>query len=219
MNIDCVMLSYTKDSAYRDMTQRCIDSLLNSTSRTVDIYLVETSSDSVEYSGCKLIIQPNVKFGYNKFLNIGFSHTKNPYILISNNDVIYHEQCLDILVDTLQQSSLTSVSPRCPEFSVHKAYTDATFSLGFQTSFQLCGWSLLLKKEMLDKIYPLDEAFEFEYQDNDMALHMQALGGHHALVGRAKATHLLNQSHRLLPSEEISEMNQRGISRLREKIK
>lgn len=217
MNIDCVMLSYTKDTSYREMTQRCIDSLLASTEHQVNIFLVETSYEPVNYTGCSFIIQPRVKFGYNRFLNIGFSYTSSPLILISNNDVIYHEHCLDVLVDTIQRENLTSASPRCPIFPAHQDYKDNSYEVGYRIAYQLCGWSLLLTRQMLEQIYPLDEVFEFEYQDNDMARNMERLGGKHALVGKAKATHLLNQSHRLVPQQELEQMNLVGVLRLHEK--
>lgn len=214
MLIDCVMLSYTKDDSYFRMTQDCIDSLLATTlEHQVRIFLVETSKEPVGYSGCHSIIQPGTKFGYNKFLNVGFAQTTAPFVLISNNDVIYHDGCLDILVDTIQRDGLTSASPRCPVFVTHNGYTDDTYEIGYRTSYQLCGWALLLKREMLDKIYPLDEVFEFEYQDNDMAQRMLKLGGTHALVGKAKATHLLSQSHQLVSPEELGKMNLIGLNR------
>jgi GT2 family glycosyltransferase len=218
MDIDCVMLSYTKDESYHEMTQQCIDSLRASTEHNVNIFLVETAFDPVNYSGCRFILQPRSKFGYNRFLNIGFSYTTSPYVLISNNDVIYHEQCLDILVETIEREGLTSASPRCPLFHAHQIYNDSSYEVGYRIAYQLCGWSLLLTRKMLDQINPLDEVFEFEYQDNDMARTMERLGGKHALVGAAKATHLLNQSHRLVPQQELEKMNLVGVLRLHEKL-
>jgi len=44
------------------------------------------------------------------------------------------------------------------------------------------GWSVLLKREALEKVAPLDEQFDMYYQDNDLAQCLKKKKIKHALV-------------------------------------
>jgi GT2 family glycosyltransferase len=51
------------------------------------------------------------------------------------------------------------------------------------------GWSFAIKREVLEKLIPLDEDFDMYYQDNDLVERLKLLGVKHALVRNSIAVH------------------------------
>jgi GT2 family glycosyltransferase len=64
------------------------------------------------------------------------------------------------------------------------------------------GWSVLIKREALNKIAPLDEQFDMYYQDNDFAECLKKKKIRHALVRASKADHKNTHTIGLPYSEE-----------------
>ena len=115
MEIDVIILSYVKNDSVLKMNNECIDSINNSTkNHTFKIYLIETNKDrKFEYSQDNVVvIQPDEEFNYNRFLNIGLEYCKNEWVLISNNDTIYHENFIDKMIEANEfDKDLLSMSP------------------------------------------------------------------------------------------------------------
>ena len=106
MEVDVIILSYAKNDSIIKMNNDCINSLNNSTDEHIfNILLIETdSSKKYEYDQPNVkVIQPRIDFNYNKFLNIGLKECKNDWVLISNNDTIYHKNFLEELFKANEQ--------------------------------------------------------------------------------------------------------------------
>jgi len=211
MTIDVIILSYAKNNSIIKMNNNCIDSLNNSSDQhTFNIFLIETdSTKEYKYEQKNVtVIQPKIEFNYNKFLNIGIKECKNEWILISNNDTIYHKNFLESLLDANNQDpEILSMSPMDDDWHRHKLF-DKSISIyyGYRTSYEVAGWSILVKKSAIEEINGFDEQFTFWYQDNDYAMSLQKNNIKHALITNSKVTHLLSRSHGLIEPEKKFEM-------------
>jgi GT2 family glycosyltransferase len=139
MTIDVIILSYAKNDSIVEMNNNCINSLNSSSdSHKFNILLIETESTK-EYRYPQenvKVIQPGIEFNYNKFLNIGFKECKNDWVLISNNDTIYHKNFLENMIDANQiDNDILSMSPMDDAWHRHKLF-DKTNQIyyGYRTS-------------------------------------------------------------------------------------
>jgi GT2 family glycosyltransferase len=212
MEIDVIILSYAKEDSIVNMNNQCIDSINDSTTEhKFNIILVETESTKTYkyYQDNVTVIQPNEEFNYNRFLNIALQHCKNEWVLISNNDTIYYKNFVDEMLRANEfDKELLSMSPMDDEWYIHKKNFDKTIDIhyGYRTSYEITGWSILVKKEVLDRINGFDEQFKFWYQDNDYALTLLHNKIKHALITRSKVSHLLSKSHDFIERSKRFEM-------------
>lgn len=211
MEIDVIILSYAKNDNIIKMNNDCINSLNKSTDEhTFNILLIETdSSKKYEYEQPNVkVIQPGIEFNYNKFLNIGFKECKNNWVLISNNDTIYHKNFLEGLFNANEKDSeILSMSPMDDNWHRHATFNkDIKVHYGYRTSYEVAGWSILVNRSVIDKIGGFDEQFTFWYQDNDYANCLKVNGIKHALITDSKVTHLLSRSHGLIEQEKKHSM-------------
>lgn len=212
MVIDVIILSYAKDESFEKMNENCMKSLYNSTDQhKFQIYMIETNKEKqFKYDGCETceVIQPDCDFNYNKFLNIGLSRCENDWILISNNDTIYHKGFLEEMLKANQMDkNLLSMSPMDDSWHRHVTLNkNIPVHYGYRTSYEIAGWSILVKREVINKIGGFDENFKFWYQDNDYAMTLEKNNIKHGLVTKSKVTHLLSKSHNLIDSNKKYEM-------------
>lgn len=212
MEIDVILLSYTKNDNIFNMTKRCIESIINSEKEhKFNIFLVETEKSgkyTYDFKEVKTIV-PNEEFNYNKFLNIGLKYCKNEWILISNNDTEYVGGWLtEMLKQHSKDNELISMSPYCPIWHVHKNNFKEKKEIfyGYRTSYELTGWSILINKKVIDIIGNFDEQFSFWYQDNDYSMNLQKYNVKHALIKKATVLHHLSKSHALVDPKKQNQM-------------
>jgi len=211
MTIDVIILSFAKNDSIIEMNNNCINSLNESSkNNNFNILLIETEStkEYVYKQENVQVIQPKVEFNYNKFLNIGFKHCKNDWVLISNNDTIYHNNFLENMMLAHQYDNLIlSMSPMDDGWHRHQTF-DKNIGIyyGYRTSYEVAGWSILVHKSVIEKIGGFDEQFTFWYQDNDYANSLIQNNIKHALITNSKVTHLLSKSHGFLEQEKKYQM-------------
>ena len=212
MEIDVILLSYTKNDNIFNMTKRCIESIINSEKEhKFNIFLVETEKSgkyTYDFKEVKTIV-PDEEFNYNKFLNIGLKYCKNEWILISNNDTEYVGGWLtEMLKQHSKDNELISMSPYCPIWHVHKNNFKEKKEIfyGYRTSYELTGWSILINKKVIDIIGNFDEQFSFWYQDNDYSMNLQKYNVKHALIKKATVLHHLSKSHALVDPKKQNQM-------------
>jgi GT2 family glycosyltransferase len=211
MIVDVIILSYAKEDSVIVMNNECIDSINNSTTEhKFNIILVETeSTKTYKYHQDNVtVVQPNEEFNYNKYLNIGLKYCKNDWILISNNDTIYHRWFLEKMLDANEQDNeLLSMSPMDDGWHRHVLFNrDFDIHYGHRTSYEIAGWSILMHKSVLNKIGDFDEEFKFWYQDDDYAKTLLKNKIKHALITKSKVTHLLSKSHDFIEDSKKFEM-------------
>lgn len=211
--IDVIVLSYCKDPSIRQMNINCIDSINNSSKNfKFNIILVETDTEKKHtYPQSNVtVIQPFEKFNYNRFLNIGLNYCNNEWILITNNDTIYHKNFIDNMMKAHQMDPhLLSMSPMDDDSGYQ---TDMGFDkdihYGYEIMKQLVGWSILLNRKVLDIIGKFDEDFTFLYQDADYAKKLENNFIKHGCVTNAKAKHLVNVSHGMVEPNDYVDMTE-----------
>jgi len=212
MVIDVIILSYAKNRGIEQMNYNCMRSLYNSSNEhKFQIYLVETNKDrEFQYPHCDTcqVIQPDEEFGYNRFLNIGLEHCKNEWVLISNNDTIYHSNFLEEMLSAHSKDpSLLSMSPMDDYWHRHQTMDyNVDVHYGYRTSYEIAGWSILVKRSVLESLGGFDENFKFWYQDNDYAETLKKHNIKHALITKSKVSHLLSKSHDFIEPHNLYEM-------------
>jgi GT2 family glycosyltransferase len=210
MEIDVIMLTNTKDDSFYKMTKETIESLLNSeTEHNFNIILVESNNNSeyrYDYPNLKLIKSNLTEFNYNTSLNIGLDHSKNHWIIFSNNDIIYTKGWFSEIINTkeFKDNELVSFSPFNPNANKNDRIVNGqNVYLGYRIYYEVCGWCIFTNKSVLEKIGGrFDERFPFWYQDNDYSILIQRAGIPHFLVTTSIAYHLEGQSHKLLGDKE-----------------
>lgn len=210
-----IMLSNTVSQYHEDMTNRAINTAFeHKGTHDLVVVVVETNNNFHGYFNNPNVafIKPSKPFGYNEFINIGYDFMVNnsspdfedyepDYVMIMNNDLIFHENWLDNLVDGLESDDYDSVSPKSPGWMFHANYCNdgiqenhGVFE-GWGVGFEVCGWAWLFRHSSYARLQPLDPDLKFWCQDNQICDDMQKLGMRHALVSDSLVTHLVNQSH------------------------
>jgi len=194
--IDIIMLSYAATDALRRMTLKSLESLAQSeTPDRIQFNTVVIESNKTlkpyHYPGTTTLY-PDVKFGYNRYLNIGVRRTSNPFVCLCNNDLIFHaEWATEILKAAAQHSYVMSFSPVDPW--LHKQYGlagERRTVCGYEKMKHVTGWCFMVRREIFNVIGPFDEKLEFWYVDDD---YIQTLIQHkiaHGLVTSSKVDHL-----------------------------
>lgn len=210
MEVDVILLTYTKNDEIYNMTKNCIESIINSENNTTfKIHLIETDKTGkygYDYKEVNLIV-PNGEFNYNKFLNIGLEYCANDWILISNNDTEYRVGWFTEMMKQYEKDTeLLSMSPYCPIWHVHKQNFNRDgreIYYGNRTSYELTGWSILLNKKVIDIMGNFDERFSFWYQDNDYSMNLSKHKIKHALIKNSVVLHFVSKSHGLLGIKKV----------------
>ena len=136
------------------------------------------------------------EFNYNKSINNALKYVKYDWVVISNNDVGYEKNWFsEIMAIHKSRPDIESFSPKDPMlymkyFDWHFIDSKDEYFESYKVSEALMGWSLVIKRTVLDKITPFDEQFDMYYQDNDYAMMLQKNNIKHALVRYSIACHL-----------------------------
>jgi GT2 family glycosyltransferase len=200
------------------MTCRAINTLLWSEDDeySFKIRVVESNKDYMEqgfvYNGRDVLtIVPNDDFGYNKFLNYGLDKfkKKSDWVVITNNDVIFTRKWFTKLMKVNKaHPEFKSLSPWEPNWHKKRGMKpDREFYEGYRTSYEITGWCLVMKQEVIDKCTLFDPQFEFWYQDNDYTLTLEVNKIKHALCTDSRVYHSVSGSH-----DTISEKNRHHMT-------
>lgn len=212
IHIDIIILSYAKDEALKETTEQAIQSLMASEDNHAvifDILVLESNRTLApfQFSHSKTIY-PEVPFGFNRYLNIGIKQTKNRYICLCNNDLIFHPNWASIILNVFEKNpQLYSANPYCDEFNYDKLIVSADEDIIFRSKNPeftggLTGWCIFVRRDLFDTIGLLDEQFEFWYADNDYDLTLKKHHIEHALIKSSKVSHVSGVSHDLLDNKK-----------------
>lgn len=198
MNIDVVMLAYTKDQSIKLMTDNAIKSLhSSSTNHTFNISVIESyNNPDIAYDNAT-VFHGTSPFNYNRNLNLGISKGKSDWVVICNNDLIFTPGWIEEILKV----NTDSASPICPNWQFHKQYIGKVV-YGYDSSYEVAGWCIVVKRSVLEAIGGFDEKFYFYAQDTDYGLTLKYKGFKHAIVGTSRVIHLLGQSSKDLGSDE-----------------
>jgi hypothetical protein len=207
--LDIIMLTNTVNEKIFKMTSNAIKSLMDSEDLgTFNLILIESNKNSpFVYSNVNHYIVPEEEFNYNVYLNIGNQYCSNNYSAVSNNDVIFHKKWWTHMKNAMLKYDLDTASPRSPREQIgiipqveikHRYTPESKVVMGYALVYTFCGWFWVMKKEVRDWLFPLDESFKFFYQDNDIIMRLTEKNCKHALVAKSKVDHYGQQSHKIL---------------------
>lgn len=195
MKLSTVILAKTSSAELFEMTLNAVHSLLDAdTTIEHEIILVESNPnyriDGFEYPKSVKVIVPNQKFNFHKFLNFGIQQASGDFIALCNNDLIFNKNWFAEILKIAQ------AHPHIDSFSPSDDYsnTQVGFEIGYKVITHIKGWCLVFKKELINKIGPLDDTFDFYFADNDYALTLLQYNIEHALVFSSKVEHLAKKS-------------------------
>lgn len=191
MKYDLIIVAASKDHGLVEMTQRAIDSCL-ADGADVNVILIETATRA-RYRGVNQTIFWNKPFNYNACLNEGLKYRTGDVQILSNNDVIFMKGWSEIggimeangILSACARSESRSHYGMPNDYKAYKGYTIGTF---------FCGWCIFQHKSVWDKIYPLDEAYEFWYSDNVHAEQLKRAGIEHYLICAVQVNHITSQT-------------------------
>ena len=195
MSLSVIILSKTISDIIFDTTMNCIRSLQDSEdfkNDDLEILLIESNVDyfkSYSYPKEVIVITPEEKFGFHKFLNIGIKAAKKEFVALCNNDLVFNENWFSEIIKVAEKrKDVLSFSPIDPRNELGKFKGDSVE--GYKVTQQIKGWCLVCKKELFDSYGLLDEKFKFYYSDNDYALSLLYNNIKHLLVTNSKVIHL-----------------------------
>ena len=194
--MEAVIVSWAKDETFRRMTQKAIDSAIES---GVNRIVVIESQPSVSYLGANTI--PYVgEFNYNKALNIGISHCKEECIALCNNDVIFYEG-FSKAESIMKEHDIHSASP-CRKGEL----LGVVSRMGYRVRKEMRGWCIILDRYVLDKIGSLDETYTFHASENIYRDQLREKGIEHHLLDGVYLDHLKSKTIETMPHDEKIKM-------------
>jgi len=141
-----------------------------------------------------VLVVPNEKFNFNRFLNHGLKYSTADCICFSNNDVRYFPNSLSNLINALQ--TYDSVCPfgvgyACSLYKLLNLDTNSNLE-DCRLNSSFIGWCYCFTKRTMNECFDgkFDEQFEFYRQDTDIMNTLIENKFRHAVVGSAKAEHL-----------------------------
>lgn len=216
--LDIIMLSNTINHEIYNMTKHALKTLKESIGRNdFKVILVETNKDlDLPYDDADVLLKPGIPFNYNTYLNLAAEHCVGDYTCIVNNDVNFHKDWWYKMEKAMDKHNLDTASPRSPTLQngivphaeiKHRFTPETTVRVGFELIINFCGWCWVMKKEVKDWIFPLDEQFSFFFQDNDIIMRLKEKGCKHGLVAASKVDHFGQKSHGTFKSQEEWQKN------------
>lgn len=190
IEVDIVIISWAKTPELRKITQSCLDSLYSSeTTVRFNPYIVEQNPE-IEYNWGRTIHPPK-PFGYNKYCNLGRKHGKAPYVVLCNNDIVFHAGWATVILAAMEQfPEFMSMSPWCPTAHGEPDGKKGTLIEGYLARKEISGWCIFQKRRIYDIIGNLDEKITFWYSDNDYGMTLIDKNVRHCLVPDALVEHL-----------------------------
>lgn len=211
--IDMIIVSYAQTEELKQITTNCINSIMESEDPEkikFNVIVVESqkSMEPFQYSD-SITIYPDVPFGYHRYLNIGIDMTSAPFVCICNNDLIFHPQWATEILKPMVYLDVFSASPFCsfhhPTMGFKK---NDGLKLGIRIRYELAGWCIFFKRELLRITGKLDDNYKFWCADNDYANTLINFKMRHVLVTSSIVDHLESKTLKQQSAEREHELTE-----------
>ena len=180
--VDVVILSNATTPALRKSTQTTIDTCVaGANSLPLGITVLEQQPNIV-YKRAATLPTPGA-FNYNQFGNVGAARGSAPWIMLANNDLIFHDGWLHNLI----AANHPVVSPKCPRDQRQTEFVDNT--CGDITGRHLSGWCFMIARELWERIGGFDESVTFWCSDDIVIEQLRTLGVQPMIVPSAIVEH------------------------------
>lgn len=202
--IDIVILSHAKNNELRELTERTINSCIESDNQEFHFFIMEQNPE-VEYK-VGITAHPSQPFNYNAYMNIGIEHTGSPYVCLCNNDLIFSKGWATNILDAMKQHELLSASPICPKAYKNKVEINSGVYFGYRNSWEVSGWCIMTDRTLYDTIGRLDESFPFWFADNIYSEQLKRNGIRHGLVSNSVVEHIGSKTLETLEADKKDEL-------------
>lgn len=206
--LDLIMTGFTGSDEIKKMTERSIKSIRDSEgSENFKIIYLESNLDSQHKYDVDIQIHPGFPYHCNKYYNIAIEQSDGDFTAIVNNDTFFHPTWWTKMHDAFEKYELDSASPRSPteQYGIvprveikHRFTPINKVVFGYQPVYTFCGWCWVIRKEVREWLFPVDEQFSFYFNDNDVCFAMEEKGCKHALVAASMVEHFGQRSHKAL---------------------
>lgn len=200
---DVVILSNATTDRLRAMTQTTVDTCRGG-ANGLPVGITVLEQQPVVYERCNTI-HMDQPFHYNRFANFGARMGSADWIVIANNDLLFHDGWLHQLL----AAEHPLVSPKCPRDSRQAAFTENT--LGDHTGQHLSGWCFMIARELWEKIEGFDEAVSFWCSDDVVIEQAKAQGVLSMIVPGAVVEHVQSATLNTSPSPARDELTWKQI--------
>ena len=191
MKYDLIIVSATRDSSLKKMTQDAIDSCL-ADHADVNVILVETFKKT-EYNHVNKYVFFDGEFNYNHCLNLGLKHRKGDIQILANNDIIFQPEWSTIghtmrYYGYLSASALSN-HPR------QRLFKRGDFAYeGYDICLYVTGWCLFVDAKVWDMIGELDTTYQFWYSDDQYVYQLKLKGIKHYLICNVVVNHYISRT-------------------------
>lgn len=184
---DIVIMSNASSQSLRFSTQKTIDTALSGANMLpVNIIVVE-QQHGIGYLGAKTIYMPQ-EFNYNRFANMAAELGSAPWIVVANNDLVFHDGWLHALL----AAENPVVSPKCPNAKKQEKFLENT--PGFLTGQHLSGWCFMISRELWRSIGGFDDCVSFWCADDVIIQQVKAKGVAPVIVPSSVVEHAVSQT-------------------------
>jgi hypothetical protein len=186
-DLTIAIVAATVDMATRRVTEEAVRTARNTVPSAV-IMVYETSGTPQIYPQADKVIAYAGQFRYNRVLNQAIRECETPLIALCNNDLVFRHGWYGECRKVMDTGGYLSCSPagRGCRVSLPAGHRMEGYGIGQQ----LCGWCLIVRRELFDQIGALDEGVEFWYSDNLYAEQLRAAGVKHVLAGGRLVDHV-----------------------------
>lgn len=209
MKVDIVILSHGKTPELIATTQNAIDSCLKSESE-IEFNIIVIEQGDAEYTGCKVYYDAS-ELNYNKFMNKGIELGDAQYIALCNNDLLFQENWCSIIISVMQKHNLLSACPICPLVQPKKMVLKNDVYFGYRNTYEVCGWCIVINRDILKIIGKLDEGFPFWFADNIYSEQLKKHGINHGVVSKSIVRHLGSQTLNSLSHEDQYNLSHKHV--------
>lgn len=192
-------------------TQECVDSIKKYTSEPHEIIFVDNGSSDGTAKWLKDIVAKNSNYkviankknlGFSKGCNQGIKASSGEYIVLLNNDAVVTENWIDGMLECLNHDTGIGIvgpmtnnisGPQQVPFADYSSIADLDrYSREFRiknrhrriTSRRVVGFCMLFKRQLIEEIGVLDEAFgSGNFEDDDFCLRSVLAGYRNMIAG------------------------------------
>lgn len=191
-NVDCCIISFAKTPTLQKVTEKGIETLLESEKNIkFNIFVVESNKE-VSYDKYKntTTIYTDLPFNYNSYLNLAREKGNSEYVALLNNDLTYEKGWASFIIDEMEKDKLLlSASPLCPQLFSTDYFKGIDMHYGYTVRVHIAGWAIFQKREIYSTIGQLDTGVDFWWSDNLYAIQLMTHKIRHALVVKSVVNH------------------------------
>jgi glycosyltransferase involved in cell wall biosynthesis len=195
--IDVIIPSKTTEKHVPFLLQTINSLKASETNYNFNVVVVESGSFPVDCGQDDTLAFDQKRFSYNRALNLGIAATNADWIVMANNDLIFHPGWFsEIIRQHFFWPQVRSFSPWNNFGNWHPAkfpQNESELFLGYRICFEIAGWCIVVKRDLMNSI-DLDERCSLWYSDNIYADELIKYGHHHGLVANSLVDHIVSQT-------------------------